>query len=573
MRIRRIELQGFKSFVDKTVFQLAPGICSIVGPNGAGKSNIIDAIKWTLGEQSATTLRGRAMDDVIFSGSEDRSPAGRAEVTIVFDNADGRFGGRYARFDEVQISRSLDRAGRSDYAINKASARLKDVVDLFLDSGVGARGYSIIEQGRVGFVVNSKSDERRVLIDEVAGINRFKAQRAESERRMHRTRENLLRVRDLLGEMERQRSALQRAARKATRYRELRAAWKAAALKALAGQALQEADRLHTGQEAVAELLRQEAAIEARMEQWAGLLRQHEAGGRAVRDEHEGLTERRAEIAGRLTLRQREHQFRGEEQRGLASRLERVVADIDDMGGRARAVEESAATARTELTRAREGLTRLETAVGKAGEEEAGHRDAARARRREVESIKAQALEARTGAARATSLAELLVRQIAQAEASLNQHDQRAVDHAAARAQLTDRQAAAAAEAATRAAAWEQAQQDATSAATALSTARSGETDARRRREAARRILRPPCRGQTDDGEHRPEHRPAEWRFDEHAGQLLPTPRRLARHAEIIGVGLVGHGRRRAIPMQGHQPAIGRIQMGQPMRGIGERMM
>jgi chromosome segregation protein len=489
MRIRRIELQGFKSFVDKTVFQLAPGICSIVGPNGAGKSNIIDAIKWTLGEQSASTLRGRAMEDVIFAGSEGRPPASRAEVTLVFDNADGAFGGRYARFDEVQVSRQLDRAGRSDYAINKTSARLKDVVDLFLDSGVGARGYSIIEQGRVGFVVNSRSDERRVLIDEVAGINRFKAQRAESERRMHRTRENLVRVRDLLGEMGRQRTGLQRAAKKALRYRELRSAWKAASLRALAGQALQEAGRLHAGQRAMDQADAAEAELVASVEAARTGLSEHEAGARSVRDDHEALTERRAELTGRLTLRRREHQFRGEEQRGLSGRLERIAADVDEMTARAAAAREGAERARTELTRAREELTRLEAAVGDAGEEEGTQRDAARSRRREVEALKAKGLEARTAAARATGLAGLLARQIDQAVASLAEHDQQAQDRAARTEELARRLESARAVALERAADWARAQEESAAAALASTAARDAEQAVRRSRDAARTAL------------------------------------------------------------------------------------
>ena len=486
MRIRRIELQGFKSFVDSTVFQLAPGICSVVGPNGAGKSNIIDAIKWTLGEQSASTLRGRAMEDVIFSGSEDRSPAARAEVTLVFDNADGRFGGRYARFDEVQVSRRLDRSGRSDYAINKTSARLKDVVDLFLDSGVGARGYSIIEQGRVGFVVNSKPEDRRVLIDEVAGINRFKSQRAESERRMHRTRENLLRVRDLLGEMGRQRSSLQRAARKATRYRELRSAWKAASLKALAGQALQAAERVQAGQIACDAVADGETELDGRLTEAREAQQARDSVARGIRDEHEALTERRAELSGRLTLRQREHQFRSEEQRGLEARLARIEGDIDEMRAREGAVEKSASAARTELTRAREGLTRLEAAVNEAGQDEASQRDAARAQRRRIDSLKSQALEARAAAAKAANLAELLSRQMGQGEASLGDHDRRAGDHEAHQARLATQLSEATSQAVLRAEAWRVARSTVAGASETLAAARRAADRARTARDAAR---------------------------------------------------------------------------------------
>jgi chromosome segregation protein len=486
MRIRRIELQGFKSFVDKTVFQLAPGICSIVGPNGSGKSNIIDAIKWTLGEQSASTLRGRAMEDVIFAGAEDRAPANRAEVRLVFDNADGRFGGRYARFDEVEISRRLDRSGRSDYAINKTSARLKDIVDLFLDSGVGARGYSIIEQGRVGFVVNSKSEERRVLIDEVAGINRFKTQRAEAERRMHRTRENLLRVRDLLGEMGRQRTMLQRAARKANRYRELRAAWKASALKALLGQALREAHRLEQGQAGVDEAVSTEATIQARLDQLVVELQEQEVGTEEVRAEHDALNAKKAALDGTLTLRQREHQFRAEEQKGLASRLERIHGDLAEMTSRQRAVEKTSSGARSELTRAREELFRLDAAVADAGQAEAEQRDAARGRRREVDAVKSRALDVRTTAARATTRADVLLQQIERGRPRLEERSRQAVDGAARQVELEARVGSLDAAAEESAAAWTVAKVDAASAERSVSTARDAHRDAATARDDAR---------------------------------------------------------------------------------------
>lgn len=489
MRIRRIELEGFKSFVDRTVFQLAPGICCVVGPNGSGKSNIIDAIKWTLGEQSATTLRGKAMEDVIFSGSEDRRPAARAEVALVFDNADGRFGGRYARFDEVQVSRRLDRNGRSDYSINKTPARLKDIVELFLDSGVGARGYSIIEQGRVGFVVNSKSDERRVLIDEVAGINKFKAQRAESERRMHRTRENLLRVRDLLNEMGRQRSSLQRAARKARKYRDLRAEWKAESLKALAGQALVEAQRLQSGEQQVEETTAGEGDLQRRLEEARVELRERDAAARELHARFESLTRQRAEAASTLTLRQREHQFRSEERKGIGARLERINADVSDMGGRSREVARGIAAARDELTRAREGLQRLEREVEAAGQAEEQLRATARDQRAAVEALKARALEARTSAARASSLAEALSTQIVQGEASLADHDAEDRDHADDLRALEARAAAAVTSSEVRAAAYAAAQQEAAEADARLQAARDAEAQQTRLREACRNAL------------------------------------------------------------------------------------
>ncbi len=240
MRIKRIELRGFKSFADSTVLQFGPGIAAVVGPNGCGKSNVIDAVRWTLGEQTPGTLRGRAMSDVIFAGSDARAPSNRAEVSLVFDNTDGSFGGRFRRYAEIEVSRRLDRAGESTYEINRERSRLKDVTTLFMDTGVGARAYSIIEQGRVGFVVNARPEERRVLIDEVAGINRFKAQKAETEKRLEATQANLVRVADLCNEMGRQRQGLLTQVRRADRFLDLRRTWKELALRAALAQAVEQ---------------------------------------------------------------------------------------------------------------------------------------------------------------------------------------------------------------------------------------------------------------------------------------------------------------------------------------------
>ncbi len=431
MRIRRIELQGFKSFVDRTVFQLDAGICCVVGPNGCGKSNIIDAIKWSLGEQSPGSLRGRAMEDVIFAGAEDRAPAGRAEVTLVFDNSEGRFGGRYARFDEIQVTRRLDRAGRADYLINKTAARRKDVVDLFLDSGVGARGYSIIEQGRVGFVVNSKPDERRVLIDEVAGINRFKAQRAEAERRMHRTRENLLRVSDLLGEMGRQRKALQRQARKADRYRELRAGWKAATLQALAGQALSEHAALTAEKSALAGATVGERKAEKALEELRSAASAASRAAELARSTHETLKEARAAAASKLELRRREAHFRAEEQRGLASRLERLDRDAAEMAARQSAVEAESAIAHKRVAESRARLVELSSKLEAVSEVESGARRETATLRAQAESARSASVHALTEAARARNLAQLLERQLGEGAAALsNQADQAAAGEA-----------------------------------------------------------------------------------------------------------------------------------------------
>ena len=223
MKIRKLELQGFKSFVDRTVLTFDHDVTAVVGPNGCGKSNTVDAIRWCMGEQSARHLRGKSMEDVIFNGSDSRPQHGFAEVTLTFDNSDGLAPPEYAAYPEISVTRRLGRDGASDYYLNKTPVRLMDVTNLFLGTGVGTKAYSIVEQGRVGLIVTSKPEDRRALFEEAAGITRFKARKKQAEKKIELTRQNLLRVSDLLAELEKSLVSLKRQAQKAERYKSLRA--------------------------------------------------------------------------------------------------------------------------------------------------------------------------------------------------------------------------------------------------------------------------------------------------------------------------------------------------------------
>ena len=219
MRLSKIKLAGFKSFVDPTTIDLRSNLTSIVGPNGCGKSNTIDAVRWVMGESSAKHLRGASMDDVIFKGSSTRKPVGQAFVELVFDNSDGSLGGEYAQFSEISTKRLITRDGQSKYFLNGARCRRRDITDIFLGTGLGPRSYAIIEQGMISRLIDAKPEELRVYIEEAAGISKYKERRRETENRIRHTRENLDRLTDLREEIDKQLSRLKRQANAAERYK------------------------------------------------------------------------------------------------------------------------------------------------------------------------------------------------------------------------------------------------------------------------------------------------------------------------------------------------------------------
>jgi chromosome segregation protein len=226
MHIKKLEITGFKSFVDRTVIHFDHDVVGIVGPNGCGKSNIVDAIRWVLGEQSAKHLRGRAMEDVIFNGSESRGPNGLAEVTLTFDNTNPEYAQslpiEYRDYPEIAVTRRLYRDGTSEYLLNKTQVRLRDVTELFLGTGVGTKAYSIVEQGRIGQIVSARPEDRRMFLEEAAGVTKYKQRRKQAERKMELTRQNLLRITDIVSEIDRSRASLKRQVAKAERFIEYR---------------------------------------------------------------------------------------------------------------------------------------------------------------------------------------------------------------------------------------------------------------------------------------------------------------------------------------------------------------
>ncbi|HNU83040.1 MAG TPA: AAA family ATPase, partial [Thermoanaerobaculia bacterium] len=275
LKLQSLELSGFKSFVDPATVRFAGGVTAIVGPNGCGKSNLTEALTWVLGEQSAKSVRGDTMEDVIFNGTEQRHPLGMAEVTVTFA-CDPSF----ERADEgrLTISRRVFRSGESQYRINGRVVRLRDVKDLFMDTGLGIRAYSVIEQGRIGMILSGKPQERRRLIEEAAGITRYKVRKHQAELKLQEATGNLMRLDDILAEVERNLRVLKRQAAAARRYEERRAELRTRQRELLLGRHAELAGSL-AGQRhgldaavaaeatSTAEVAREEAALAARREE------------------------------------------------------------------------------------------------------------------------------------------------------------------------------------------------------------------------------------------------------------------------------------------------------------------
>src|SRR5689334_3614585 len=367
MRIKRIELNGFKSFLERTVLELPLGVTAIVGPNGCGKSNIVDAIRWVIGEQSPKHLRGEAMEDVIFTGNAENGPLGMAEASLLLEREDSdlaRAAGEdgeesteglppeLANASEILVTRRYFRSGESEYFINRAPCRLKDITELFLGTGVGTKAYAIIEQGRVDQLINAKPEELRLFLEEAAGTTRFRSRRLSAERKMERTRENLLRVQDILRELERQMASLERQARRAEEHRRIKTELRELDLAVMSVRhRIASAELVRLG-ERLRELQAEEAALQDDIRRSRGATTDaharraaHEERLRAVEDE---LTTTRI-AAGEAQARATAGAARAGE---LAARADEAAADAVGLRARREALD-------AELTRLGEDVDRL----------------------------------------------------------------------------------------------------------------------------------------------------------------------------------------------------------------------
>ena len=336
MRLKSIKLAGFKSFVDPTTAHFPTNLSAVVGPNGCGKSNIIDAVRWVMGESSAKNLRGENMTDVIFNGSTGRKPVGQASIELIFDNADASLGGEWAQYAEISIKRVVTRDARSDYFLNGTRCRRKDITDIFLGTGLGPRSYAIIEQGMISRLIESKPEELRVYIEEAAGISKYKERRRETENRMRHTRENLDRLNDIREELGKQLTHLERQAKDAEKYKEYKEEERLLRnqLHALRWRALDAQVQQHEG--AIRDLeVRLEAAVAAQREFETALVRDREAQF-TLSDEFNSVQSRYYQLGADIARVQQAQRYRTER----LAELQEALATVERQAEQARQLVE-----------------------------------------------------------------------------------------------------------------------------------------------------------------------------------------------------------------------------------------
>ncbi|TDK22522.1 chromosome segregation protein SMC [Luteimonas aestuarii] len=356
MRLSTIKLSGFKSFVDPTTLHLPTNMTGVVGPNGCGKSNIIDAVRWVMGESSASRLRGDSLTDVIFAGSTARKPVSQATVELIFDNSDHTIAGEYAAFNEISVKRTVSRDGQSSYYLNGAKCRRRDITDLFLGTGLGPRSYSIIEQGMISQVIDAKPEELRVYLEEAAGISKYKERRKETETRIRHTRENLDRLGDLREEIGKQLQHLARQAKQAEQYTAIQAErrirdaeWKALEFRALDAELQGLREGLSQEETRLQQLIAEQREAERELE--TGRVRREEAAealNKAQAESYEvGGTLARVEqqIAHQRELTERLHKAREETRHAL----EEIGAHISGDEARLEVLQSAIADAEPQL--------------------------------------------------------------------------------------------------------------------------------------------------------------------------------------------------------------------------------
>ncbi len=369
LRLTSVKLSGFKSFVDPTAIAVPGQLVGVVGPNGCGKSNVIDAVRWVLGESSAKQLRGEHMHDVIFNGSTDRKPVGRASVELVFDNSLGRIGGAWSGYGEISVKRVLTRDGDSNYYINGQHVRRRDVQDIFLGTGLGPRAYSIIEQGMISRVITSRPEELRVFLEEAAGVSKYRERRRETELRLEDTRENLERVGDIRGELGTQLEHLAQQAEVAAKYQELQAQL-ALNHNLLAFTRLREAEQARN--RCGNEVQRAAVALEAEMAK----LRESERALEELRSRHYEKTDHLQELQGALYAANAEVQSLEQELNFLAENRRRMGAQLEALSAEAAEVERRIAEAGSERDRWQGEIEAARSAIGECQAALAGARQA-----------------------------------------------------------------------------------------------------------------------------------------------------------------------------------------------------
>ncbi|MFZ0254735.1 MAG: chromosome segregation protein SMC [Gammaproteobacteria bacterium] len=414
MRLRRIKLAGFKSFVDPTHINLPPGIIGIVGPNGCGKSNVIDAVRWVMGEISARHLRGDSMADVVFNGSTSRRPVGQASVELVFDNSDGRLGGEYATYAEIALRRQVVRDGQSSYYLNGTRCRRRDVVGIFLGTGLGPRSYAIIEQGMISRLIEARPEELREFLEEAAGISKYKERRRETETRLRHCRQNLERLNDVRAELEKQLTNLKRQAAVAEKYKRLRQEQRQADAvllvlrwRALAEEATRQAEDLRAEENGFEAMVAEQRAIEAELEQMRSAqistTDEFNAAYRQVLDAGAEIARREENIAHQKTRRKELSQSLHSEEALLSEALTHLHSDE----GRMRAIGESlqeiepqlenleslAARAKAEHAEQEQTVRRWQVAWERLSEQVADSMQKAHVQRTQIEHVEERLLE------------------------------------------------------------------------------------------------------------------------------------------------------------------------------------